>query len=38
MEFNPELRVVLASEERPQVFMLSELLPYAFTLGEEGRR
>lgn len=38
MEFNPELRVVLASEEGPQVFMLSELLPYAFTLGEEGRR
>mgnify|MGYP000010906516 FL=1 len=38
MEFNPKLRVVLASEEGPQVFMLSELLPYAFTLGEEGRR
>ena len=38
MEFNPELRVVLASEEGPQVFMLSELLPHAFTLGEEGRR
>lgn len=38
MEFNPELRVVLASEEGPQVFMLSELLPHAFSLGEEGRR
>lgn len=38
MEFNPELRVVLASEEGPQVFMLSELLPHAFTLSEEGRR
>ena len=38
MEFNPELRVVLASEEGPQAFMLSELLPHAFSLGEEGRR
>ena len=38
MEFNPELRVVLASEEGPQIFALSELLPHAFTLSEGGRR
>lgn len=34
MEFNPDMRVVLASPEGPLVFLVRELLPYSFLMKD----
>lgn len=34
MEFNPDMRVVLASPEGPRVFLVRELLPHSFLMKD----